>query len=83
MRHWSSSASRTSAGRLSSRAVRSRLWEALEATDLFLLFDDAASILVLAQSNKLRMSQMIDLRFILHLFMGIGIQTGDHRVAES
>jgi hypothetical protein len=51
------------------RTVRSRLWEVLEATDLFLLFDDDASILVLAQANKLRMSQMIDLRFILHLFV--------------
>jgi hypothetical protein len=46
----------------------SRLWEASEATDLLLLFDHAASILIPPKSNKLRVSQMIDLRLILHLF---------------
>ncbi len=33
------------------------------------LFDHASRILVLAKCDKLRMSQPIDLRFILHPFM--------------
>ncbi|PYT96577.1 MAG: hypothetical protein DMG38_23200 [Acidobacteria bacterium] len=34
-----------------------------------LLLDHASRILVLAQTDKLRMSQLIDLRSILHPFM--------------
>ena len=35
-----------------------------------LLLDHVSRVLVLAQSDKLRMPQPVDLRFILHLFMG-------------
>jgi hypothetical protein len=39
------------------------------------LFDHASGVLVLAKSDKLRMSQPIGLRFILHRFMAKAAQS--------